>query len=65
MSLQDIETAVSQLPPAELAKFSEWFEEFQADAWDRQIEKDIAAGKLDKLAAEADAAFEAGRCKPL
>ena len=65
MSVKEIEAAVSGLAPAELARFSEWFEEFQAEAWDRQLEKDVAAGKLDKLAEQANADFEAGRCKPL
>ena len=65
MSVKEIEVAVSGLAPAELAKFSEWFEEFQAEAWDQQLEKDIAVGKLGKLAEQADSDFEAGRCKPL
>ena len=33
--------------------------------WDRQIERDAAAGKFDRLNAKADENFEAGRCKPL
>ncbi len=65
MSLTDLETAVTQLPPSELAAFARWFQEYVADAWDRQIEADILAGKLDKAAAEADADFDAGRCTPL
>ena len=65
MSVKEIEQAVSQLPPGELAKFTKWFEEFAADAWDREFEADVKAGKLDKLGAEADRDFEAGRCKPL
>ena len=36
-----------------------------ADEWDRQIERDAAAGKFDKIIAKADADFKAGRCKPL
>lgn len=35
------------------------------DAWDRQIEEDAAAGKLDALAAEALAEYEAGRTSEL
>ena len=60
-----LEKAVSELPPNELAKFTTWFEEFLADQWDRQIEADAAAGKLDHLAREADEDFEAGRCTEL
>ncbi len=35
------------------------------DAWDRQIEADIKAGRLDHVIAEAEADIAAGRTKPL
>jgi hypothetical protein len=53
MSVDELENAVAALPPDKLAKFRAWFEEFAADAWDRQIEADINAGKWDKIADEA------------
>lgn len=53
MTLHDIENAIAGLPPDELAKFRAWFVEFDADAWDQQIEEDIRAGRLDALAEEA------------
>jgi len=62
MTVNHLEKAVSELTPEELAKFTAWFEEFLADQWDRQIEADAAAGKLDRLAKEAAEDFEAGRC---
>jgi hypothetical protein len=65
MSLQELETAVAGLPPADLDAFARWFEEYRADAWDRKIESDIAAGRLDAAGELADADFEAGRCTPL
>ena len=65
MSLQELESAVTQLPADELTAFSRWFEEYLADAWDRQIEADIPAGRLDEAGQRADAEFEAGRCRPL
>jgi hypothetical protein len=65
MSVQELESAVSQLSVEELAKFTTWFEEFVADAWDREFEADVKAGKLDALGKEADKDFEAGHCKPL
>jgi len=65
MSLKELESAVSNLPSAELAKFSEWFAEFMADQWDRQIEQDLAAGRLDGALKRADEHYESGRCKPL
>lgn len=65
MSVQEIEAAVSQLPPDQLSRFVEWFEEFRSDAWDRQIEADADAGRLDQLIREADADIAAGRVRPL
>ncbi len=65
MSVQELESAVSRLAPEEFASFQTWFEEFAADAWDRQMEADARAGKLDHLISQADADFEAGRCTPL
>lgn len=65
MSVEEIEKAVANLPPEQFASFREWFEAFLADEWDRQIERDIKAGKLDKFAEEAIADFKAGRCREL
>ncbi len=65
MSVPEIEQAISQLPAEELSRFAKWFEEFMADEWDRQIDRDAAAGKFDRINAKADENFEAGRCKPL
>ena len=65
MSTTEIERAVQELAPQEFAAFAAWFEDYLADRWDEQIELDIAAGRLDHLAAKADRDFEEGRCTPL
>lgn len=65
MSVKELQTAVSSLPPEELNQFSRWFEEFLAEQWDRRIEADIRAGRLDTAGRRADEEFEAGRCTPL
>ena len=65
MSVQELEIAVTQLPSPELAQFSKWFEEYQADLWDKQIEQDALSGRLDALAEQANGEFKAGRCRPL
>jgi hypothetical protein len=59
--IEDIEKAVEQLSPADLAKFRAWFEEFDARAFDAKIERDAKSGKLDKLMAEARANHAARR----
>ncbi len=65
MSVDELEKAVAALPADKLAKFSAWFEEFRADAWDRQIERDAKNGKLDKLIAESEEDFRAGRFREI
>jgi len=65
MSLQELEAAVEHLPAEELSAFAEWFEQYLADVWDRRIEADLAAGRLDAAIEKADADFDAGRCTPL
>jgi len=65
VSVQELESAVARLSPGELAAFTQWFENFVADEWDKQIEADARSGKLDHLARRADEHFDAGRCTPL
>ncbi|HVN64450.1 MAG TPA: hypothetical protein VMT58_07415 [Candidatus Binataceae bacterium] len=48
--VEALEKKVSGLSAGELAEFRRWFAEFDAAAWDRQIERDAKAGKLDALA---------------
>ena len=64
-NVEAIEEAVQSLPPVELAEFRRWFAEFDAAAWDSQIEADADAGKLDALAAEALAEYRDGGAREL
>lgn len=48
-----IEQQIEKLSPAELAAFRTWYASFDAEAWDRQFEADVKAGKLDALAENA------------
>jgi hypothetical protein len=65
MTLHEIENVISALPPDQLAKFRDWFMQFDADAWDRQIEEDARAGRLDALAEEALQDLREGRTTEL
>ena len=51
--LEDLEQRIRKLPPEELEKFRAWCVEFDHLMWDRQVEADAKAGKLDRLAANA------------
>jgi hypothetical protein len=64
-STEDIEKAVEQLAPRELARFRAWFEAFDAQQFDAAIGRDADAGKLDAHADEAVAAHRAGRSREL
>lgn len=61
-TVHEIENAIRALPPDGLAAFRQWFAAFDADAWDAQIERDVAAGRLDQLAEEALRDLKEGRC---
>jgi hypothetical protein len=63
--VENIEREIQKLTPAELEAFRRWFREYDSEEWDRQIEEDVRAGKLDKLAEEALAAHRAGKSKEL
>lgn len=60
-TLESVEKAVTQLSHNELAKFRQWFDEYDGELWDAQIESDARAGKLDWLAAEALADYRTGK----
>lgn len=51
--LEQLEEQVENLSEEELAQFRAWFLEFDWQMWDRQLERDIASGKLDGLADKA------------
>jgi hypothetical protein len=65
MTIQEIERAIVELKPRELARFRQWFDEFDAQAWDEQFEYDANSGRLDKLADKAITDFRAGKAKEL
>jgi hypothetical protein len=65
MSVKEIEEAIAQLSPEDLAELSDWFAEFRARLWDEQIERDLEAGRLDRVLEEVDREYQAGQAKPL
>lgn len=59
--LQAIEEEIKTLSPGELAELRDWLLEHDWAEWDRQIERDSAAGKLETLFATARADHAAGK----
>jgi len=65
VTAESVEQFIEQLSSEELAKFRRWFVQFDADAWDAQIEADAAAGKLDAFAEEALAEYRSGQVREI
>jgi hypothetical protein len=63
--VEKLENEVQQLNPDELAAFRDWFRRYDSDEWDKEIERDVSSGRLDKLAEEAVAAHKAGRTREI
>jgi hypothetical protein len=63
--VEKLEREIRNLSARELASFRAWFAEFDAVAWDRQIDADVESGKLDQLADAALADHAAGRSRKL
>ena len=49
MSVKEIESAITQLSAKDLAELMAWLENHHAQMWDKQIEDDLEAGRLDAL----------------
>jgi hypothetical protein len=64
-TVNEITGAVKRLPKRDLARFRKWFAEYDAAEWDRQLESDVGAGRLDALFHEAQRDHRAGRTKAL
>lgn len=65
IKIRELEHTVSNLPEDDLSKFRTWFHKFDAIKWDRQLEGDVRAGKLDRIAQKAIRDFKNGKCKEL
>lgn len=63
--VSEIERAVSHLSAEDLTRFRKWFEQFDAQMWDRQFEADVKAGRLDRIAEQALADYDAGNVQEL
>ena len=63
--VESIERLIQELSPEELGTLRVWFATHEAEAWDRQLEADAKAGKLDALAERALQDHLAGRSTKL
>jgi hypothetical protein len=61
-TVEEIESAVSQLAPSDYEKFRHWLADYHNRVWDKQMEQDAEAGHLDSLGQEALDDLKNGRC---
>lgn len=64
-TLPEIETAIKQLPESDIRQLAIWLQEYLDQMWDKQIEADVASGKLDNLIAKAEADIAANRVRDI
>jgi hypothetical protein len=64
-AVEAIESAILKLSPQELGKLADWVLDLDEQNWDKQIERDVMAGKLDFLAKEALEELESGESQML
>ncbi len=65
MSVETIEEQIAGLDDASFSRLRDWFIEFDQSRWDKQIEADSNAGKLDFLINTALAEHRAGKTSDL
>ena len=65
LTVVEIQDAVRTLAEEQFRAFSSWFEQYEEERWDRQIERDQKSGPLHDLMDNARADFSAGKCNRL
>lgn len=61
----EIKAAITQLSPREVIELRKWFDWWQDEVWNCQIEADIQAGQRDVHASETIHDFNAGNFREL
>ncbi len=64
-TLSEIEIAIKQLPETDIRHLAVWLQDYLDEKWDRQIEEDLASGKLHHLIDKAEADIAANRVKDI
>ena len=64
-TVEELEQEIQKLDRSGLTALREWFQEYDSEEWDRQIEEDAKAGRLDGLAEEVITAHKSGNTKVL
>ena len=60
-----MEQAITELTPVEFREFALWFMDYDQTIWEKEIEEDAKAGRLNFLSSEAADERKAGKLKNL
>ena len=61
MSVNEIKKAIEHLSVEERLELMQWLNQSADDEWDRQMKRDAAAGKFDRLIKEGETDYREGR----
>jgi len=64
-TVAEIKATIARLTPEEWAEAARCLHEWEDDAWDKQIQQDLAAGKLNGLLAKVDNDIAEGKLRDL
>jgi hypothetical protein len=64
-TVEEITTAITQLPVDQVNRIRDWLAEYADRLWDEQIERDERTGRLDALIDRALDEHRTGRTTPL
>lgn len=64
-TIEQIEAAILSLPSDDFNELRKWFLDLDYQRWDKQLEQDVAEGKLEALGEEAIAEFESSNCQEI
>lgn len=65
MQVHEIIENIKKLPENDLKILLEWIGDFEQELWDKEFERDVKLGKLEKLGEQAIKDFRAGKCQKL
>jgi hypothetical protein len=63
--VQLIEEEIKKLSPEELAQLRDCFLELDAEQWDKELDRDAASGRLEKLFEKSLADHRAGKSREI
>ncbi|MGL5058578.1 MAG: hypothetical protein ACRC62_01255 [Microcoleus sp.] len=63
--LLEIKMAIEELPENDVRQLAVWLQDYLYEMWDRQIEADLASGRLNDLIAKAEADIAANKVRDI